>query len=324
MYTSSKLSPIVCGIALRSFFVLPAVTAVADAAEPARRQNVHANPDSYLARCKSMPTRPGEYKFECPEYRISISVEQPAFGAAGLVEMGLTGFKQSTAIKAEAATIKLGDAQVERPGLRYRSTDSSGARGVAAVVPTSTPDKVRMVGCEERNQQQCEAVLWAVSEKLRTGAPLPESSSVGKELAEAAKKVSGPLFAGRALTVPNGCSLSTEGPKSLLRCANGNLSWVAMAADDPAGDEWIVAPLKKALATQGALTETLRPCVIDGVKANCRDLEVKRADGRMLNSIVAEATVRKQRLFMQCNFAGARSDQIHPPCAEVMKIDTMK
>lgn len=270
-----------------------------------------ASTPAVLKGCSEVATRPGERKLTCSGFSLTAGVEQPAFATEQIIEMIVDNLKREPRAKVEKVTVPLSGGP--RSGLRYTMSGAGGKPltfGLFAMVPSTTPSKIRAVGCEEPRPGRCETALAAMALEVQEGVAPTK-----------AELPAGPRLAGRDVDVPAGCSFGIEGPKTILRCGRGNLSWVELAAGDPEGVDWIYAPLKKALATQGTLSERLRPCSVEGVKAECRDVEVRRGDGARLNMTAVMASLRGQRVWLQCNTTEREGNTLPPPCSSLVRFD---
>lgn len=300
-------------VSLFSFFICSASAS----ADPASADS----PGLLLRDCRETTPRPGERKFQCPGFSANMSVEQPAFAAEQIVELTVNGIQQDPRLKVDRAAVLVNGEK--RPGARYTALGPGGettSAGVFAMVPAATPGKIRLVGCEEKSPALCNRVLGALSDKLKDG-DKESGSQTGPE--KSPQRSVGTLkFAGRSVAVPQGCTSAVEGPRTMIRCQGANVSWVSMQKDDPAGSDWIYQPIKKSLATQGKLTEKIRPCLVGAAPTECRDLTVARENQAALNATAAMAQVGDERVWVQCNAVDRRDDKLPQPCAEIVQFSS--
>jgi hypothetical protein len=259
-----------------------------------------------LASCKEQPQRPGERHFECAGFSLSASAEQPAFGQKAIVDSVMNAMGKDHQHRLERAEIPVGGEG--RPGLRYRGLGGADVSGVAAVVPAAGSDKVRLIVCEEPKPSLCDAVLTPFAASLKADSP-PAYEASGS-----------PKFLGHTLAMREGCESKVDGPQTMIRCGAANVSWVVAGSDDPAGDDWIYQPMKKALASQGKLSEKQVACRVDGAKATCHDLEIVRSGGAAWHATAVMAEVKGQRVWVQCNVSGDRGKELPEPCGEILSL----
>jgi hypothetical protein len=250
--------------------------------------------ESPFSGCTVKEPKPGERRIHCPDFEAAASEEKPAFGAEATLDLVARGLREDSSLRVERVEVTVAGAK--RPGVRY--AHRGGTLGLFAAFPSSE-DKFRVLSCEEKKARRCDVILNALAASI----PAPN--------AKAAPANDEKSIAGRALVPPSGCS--QPAPRKIV-CPNVGLSWATLADDDPPGLDWMWNPLKKAFATQGPLTESRRPCTIDGVESECRQLAIAGGDGRKLTVLGAMTTLRGARLFVQCNITGALESKVPAPC----------
>jgi hypothetical protein len=263
-----------------------------------------------LDSCKEQPRRAGERHFECDGFSLSAAVEQPAFAEQGQLDVLANGLGQEKRFHVERVEVAVGGQS--RPGIRYSSAGKAGVWGVAVLIPAGS-EKIRTIVCEERKRSRCDAALSPFALKIQGDRP--------PEAIPAADVASEPRFAGRSISVGEGCTFKSDGPKSIIHCGPANVSWVNVSPEDPQGFDWVYQPMKKALSTQGTLTEKQLPCLVDGTKAACKDLEISRPNGSTWHATAVMAKVRDQRVWVQCNVSGDRGKDLPAPCSELLKFE---
>jgi hypothetical protein len=201
----------------------------------------------------------------------------------------------------------------KRDALRFIVKDERGMpRGTAtmAVVPSAYQGVTRMVSCHASEASACDGVLDAIAEHVRTDTSLPPPTV----------KKSAPVFAGRALRLPNGCEHIDLGRKTCVRCGAPSVCFSAAAPDTPAGIEWLFDAEKGILRLHGAVQEATRPCRIGGGKAVCRTAAVTRADGSEVGTVVSSAELRGTRYIVHCNLWTAPRSPLPPPCGNIIQL----
>lgn len=269
-------------LALRVFLCTPALAFLA----------TPAFADELFAGCKVGQPQPGQRSIECADFSANATEEKPANGEEATLDLLVRATRERQELRVERGDIDV--AGVKRHGLRYFG--ASNLYGVIAAVPSSA-GRFRLLFCEEHKVKKCDLVLAALAKKL------PEVNSQSPTADDS--------FAGRALPTPAGCTRPSPGK---LHCANGELTWHAIDQEAPSGLDWLWNALKKAFANTGALSESRRPCELDGVDTDCRLLAIAKPDGAVWTVIGALTTVRKQRMFAQCNLKSAVTARAPAPC----------
>jgi len=230
----------------------------------------------------------------------------------------LEGFKGTYQgqIRSEKAEVRV--LGVERPALRFHGESGAGAaqRGVEGVFTSvePSPGRLRLLSCMvldgQAKAERCTAILEASARVL------PDANAKASVEDRAAMAEAPPTFAGRALSVPEGCHGRTGG----IRCEAGDLSWRALNGDEGPGLDWAVGPARERLRQQAEVTDAAVSCRIDGAKAECRALDFTTPkEGVKVRVLFGRAEVRGVPVLLECTQVGS-APGLRPPCDQVLSL----
>lgn len=272
--------------------------------------SVHAESESLFAGCTAEPFGGEGWSYECGGFRAIIS-DHAGVSAKVLWESSRRTFVgQATGdmtLKEEKA--KLAGQQARLLRIIPKATEAQ-ETSVFAVLPVKGKGSRRLL-CKSGNTPEQQAHCGRVLEQLAGKAwrSLPEEG-----VAVAQSEAS---LAGRELSTPAGCSLTSESGSGRIECGDGSrLDWTHL----PEASR-LSAFVKDGVRTFKDVTrvswmESRVPCAIDGAKAECTYLRMLDP-GERREVYMAGAVVRGMPTFISC-IAGRPSRLLPQACQQVL------
>jgi hypothetical protein len=190
----------------------------------------------------------------------------------------------------------------KRTAVRYLRRRSDGARDVGMVITVPAgPGNFRLVHCFNAMESGCMDVFALLMKAFPdvSGGPGPPQ----------------PLFAGRALAVPAGCT--RKGPGQIV-CPQAELSWLPLYDGAPETFGEVEPMVKRSVGYQGEFEAFDRYCELGGVDALCRVATVK-ARGKVKSWLVyGFGTVRGVKLWAMCSTHTDPKGGLPAPCSDVL------
>ncbi len=285
---------------LASCAASPASPAAAPTAAPPPVAATPAPPHLFEG-CTASPLGGVGWAYACDGFAATVADVRKA-EAAALLDGNTRGVRESLAGKMEAtfdesnATYELAGRQVQGRRLSVTANGAVIMRSDAAVVPVDGAG-LRMVACggqpDARVRERCKALLEILAraawrDDAVRGVPV-ENDAV--------------TLAGRAVSVPKGCTASKEDSGAMIRCDGApTLFWLEDVADPAAEREHFFA------STTGAHDRI--GCTLDSVAAECDT--VSDATGIAYRAV---ARLRGRSVVVYCIAPGKT---LPPACAAVL------
>jgi len=264
--------------------------------------------------CEVTGSEHGELIIKCPGLFASVSTG--GLTAEAGLQSALNGVRaafKGPVIQQRTETSLRG---VQRPSISFsafaKADDKAPvARGVFVAFPLADGATLRVIGCVAMTAapgaaKRCDAVLQSMAQSL----PAPTAISGPSEYG-----ASGTGLLGRALPVPQGCSLPQPGR---LECEAAILSWRHVPSSLDLA--MVLGPLRTEYAKGGKTQESVVQCQIEGAPRQCYVFTVKLGDNDTLYSMLGLGSGDQQGVLVQCDSVRPLIADLPAPCDQVFSL----